>query len=241
MSTNLTDLNPLPRHTTPGWQRLLRFFARMIMLPVARIDVQGMEHVPPDAFMGVTNHMSSFDTLALIAIGPIRRIALFAAIEHRSDFIAGWALNQLRVIWLRRGEADREAIKIALDEIKSGSAFGIAIEGTRSKTGALLEGKTGAAYLATRANIPILPAVIWGTEKIKPNLRKFKRTTVHIRIGEPFHLPEGRAGTEQLQQYTNQIMLKMASMLPSEYWGVYAERMKEQLAMNNDQLAIPLR
>jgi 1-acyl-sn-glycerol-3-phosphate acyltransferase len=232
MTTNLSDdktkpLNPLPRHTTPGWQRFMRFFARLIMLPIARLDMQGMEHVPPDAFMGVCNHLSSFDTLTLIAIGPLRRISLFAAIEHRSDFIAGWALNQLRVIWLRRGEADREAIKIALDEIKAGSAFGIAIEGTRSKTGALIEGKTGAAYLATRANIPILPAVIWGTEQIKHNLRRFKRTTVHIRIGEPFHLPEGRAGTEQLQQYTDQIMLKMASMLPSEYWGVYAEKMNE--------------
>jgi 1-acyl-sn-glycerol-3-phosphate acyltransferase len=202
----------------------MRFCARLILFPIARLDLQGIEHVPADAFMGVSNHLSSFDTLTLIAIGPIRRISLFAAFEHRSDFIAGWALNKLRVIWLKRGEADREAIKIALDEIKAGAAFGIAIEGTRSRTGALIEGKTGAAYLATRANIPILPCVIWGTEQIKHNLRKFKRTTVHVRIGEPFHLPEGRAGTEQLQQYTDEIMLKMAAMLPKEYRGVYADR-----------------
>jgi 1-acyl-sn-glycerol-3-phosphate acyltransferase len=232
MTSQLPDeptksLNPLPRHTTPGWQRFMRFFARVILFPIARLDLQGAENIPADAFMGVCNHLSSFDTLTLIAIGPIRRLALFAAIEHRSDFIAGWALNKLRVIWLKRGEADRDAIKIALDEIKAGAAFGIAIEGTRSRTGALIEGKTGAAYLATRANIPILPCVIWGTEQIKHNLRRFKRTTVHVRIGEPFHLPEGRAGTEQLQQYTEEIMLKMASMLPSEYWGVYAEKMNE--------------
>lgn len=222
------NINPLPRHTTPGWQSFMRFFARLFMLPLARFDVQGLEHVPAGPFMGVTNHLSSYDTLALIALSPIRRIALFAAIEHRSDFIAGWALEKLRVIWLKRGEADREAIKIALDEIKDGAAFGIAIEGTRSRTGALIEGKTGAAYLATRANVPILPAVIWGTEQIKHNIRKFKRTTVHIRVGEPFNLPEGRAGTEQLQQYTDQIMLKMAVMLPPEYRGVYADRMKVQ-------------
>jgi 1-acyl-sn-glycerol-3-phosphate acyltransferase len=220
------SLNPLPRHTTPGWQRFIRFFARLILFPITRLDVQGYEHIPADSFMGVCNHLSSFDTITLIAVGPIRRLALFAAIEHRADFIAGWALEKLRVIWLKRGEADREAIKIALDEIKDGAAFGIAIEGTRSRTGALIEGKTGAAYLATRANIPILPCVIWGTEQIKHNLRKFKRTTVHVRIGEAFRLPDGRAGTEQLQQYTDQIMLKMASMLPPEYRGVYADRVK---------------
>jgi 1-acyl-sn-glycerol-3-phosphate acyltransferase len=215
----------------------MRFFARSIMLPIARFDVQGLEHVPPGVFMGVTNHLSSFDTLTLIAFGPIRRFALFAAIEHRSDFIAGWALDKLRVIWLRRGEADREAIRIALDEIKDGAAFGIAIEGTRSKTGALIEGKTGAAYLATRASIPILPAVIWGTEQIKHNLRKFKRTTVHIRIGEPFHLPAGRAGAEELQQYTEQIMLRLASMLPPEYWGVYAEKMTTARIANDGRIS----
>src|SRR3989304_2845232 len=111
-------LNPLPRHTTPGWQRFMRFFARLIMLPIARLDVQGEEHIPAGPFMGVCNHLSSFDTITLIAVGPIRKLALFAAIEHRSDFMAGWALEKLRVIWLKRGEADRDAIKIALDEIK---------------------------------------------------------------------------------------------------------------------------
>ncbi len=220
------ELNPLPRHTTPGWQKFMRFFARLFMFPLAKMEVQGLENIPDGPFMGIANHLSSFDTMTLIAVAPIRRIALFAAIEHRGDFIAGWALNKLRVIWLKRGEADREAIKIALDEIKDGAAFGIAIEGTRSRTGALIEGKTGAAYLATRANIPILPCVIWGTEQIKFNMKKFKRTTVHVHVGKPFNLPEGRAGTEQLQKYTDDMMLKLAAMLPPQYRGVYADRVQ---------------
>ena len=225
---HLKNVNSPPRHTTPGWQRLLKFVARSILLPLARLDVQGLEYIPPGAFLCVTNHLSSFDALSYIALWPIRRISVFAAIEHRSDFIVGWALDRLGVIWVRRGEADREAMKIALEEIKDGSGFALAIEGTRSKTGALLEGKLGAAYLASCANVQIVPAVIWGSEKIKHNLRRLRRSTVHIRIGKAFSLPTGRAGTKELRQDTDQIMLKLASMLPPEYWGIYAERMKVQ-------------
>ena len=227
MSEN--NINPLPRHTTPGWQRFMRAMARLILWPIARVDVQGLEDLPLDQpFVGVVNHLSSFDPLTIIAIGPIARVSVLAAIEHRSDFIAGWALDKLRVIWVRRGEADREAIKIALDELKSGSIMGVAIEGTRSRIGGLQEGKTGAAYLATRANVPILPVVVWGTEKIWSNLRRLRRSTVHVRFGKMFHLPEGRASAAELQQYTDQIMLKVAAMLPPEYRGVYRDRVKDE-------------
>ena len=234
------NVNPRPRHTTPGWHRLMRMVARLLLKPIERIDVQGLENIPKDQpFIGVMNHLSSFDTLTMIAVGPIMRVAVFAAIEHRSDFIAGWALDRLRVIWVRRGEADREAIRIALDEIKSGSIMGVAIEGTRSRTGGLMDGKTGAVYLATRANVPVLPVVIWGTDKVKHNLRHFTRTTVHVRVGSPLRLPEGRASAAQLQQYTDQIMLKLATMLPPEYRGVYRDRvLGDQGSVIRDQRSV---
>ncbi|HEY4689615.1 MAG TPA: lysophospholipid acyltransferase family protein, partial [Anaerolineae bacterium] len=120
----------------------------------------------------------------------------------------------------------RDALRIALNELAHGTSFGIAPEGTRSRTGALLEGKTGAAYLATRARVPIVPSVVWGTEKIKHNLRRFKRTPVCIRVGEPFRLPEGRADSDKLREYTDLIMRRLASMLPPEYRGVYADAVK---------------
>jgi 1-acyl-sn-glycerol-3-phosphate acyltransferase len=178
--------------------------------------------------VGVTNHLSSFDTLTLIALAPVMRGTAFGAVEHRSDFIAGWALDRLGLIWVRRGEADRDAIKIALGELKSGTSVGVAIEGTRSRTGGLLPGKTGAVYLATRANVPVLPLVVWGTEQVITNLKHLKRSVIHVRVGPVIHLPEGRAGTAQLEQYTDEIMLKMAQMLPPQYRGVYRERMRDE-------------
>ena len=105
--------------------------------------------------------------------------------------------------------------------------FGVAIEGTRSRTGGLLPGKTGAAYLANRANAPLVPMAIWGTEQIIGNLKRLRRSTIHIRIGPMVHLPEGRANTVQLEEYTDQLMLTIARALPPEYRGVYRERIKD--------------
>ena len=221
-------INQPPRHTTPRKQRVVKYFLLALLKMVARVDVKGMDDLPDGPFVAVTNHLSSFDTLTGIAVGPIRQATTFAAIEHRSDPIGGWILDQLGVIWVRRGEADREAIKIGLDELKSGTVMALAIEGTRSRTGGLLEGKTGPAFLASRTNVPMLPVAIWGTEKIISNLKRLRRSEVHLRIGQPVPLPAGRANTEQLEEYTDQVMLKIAAMLPPQYRGVYADRVTDE-------------
>jgi len=222
------DINRLPRHTTPRKQRVVKYFLLTLLKSVARVDVQGLENLPDGPFVAVVNHLSSFDTLSGIAVGPIRQATTFAAIEHRSDPIGGWILDQLGVIWVRRGEADREAIKLALDELRGGTVMAMAIEGTRSRTGGLQLGKTGSAFLASRSKVPLVPAAIWGTEKIISNLKHLQRSEVHLRIGQPFPLPEGRANIEQLEAYTDQVMLKIAAMLPPEYRGVYADRVKDE-------------
>ncbi len=212
------------RHSTPGFHRLVRGVSRAILKCIARFDAQGMEHIPAEGgFVGAINHLSSFDPLPVLATGPVRPTTVFAAIEHRGDFVAGWVLDRLGAIWIDREEPSREALRIALNELALGTAIGVAPEGTRSKTGALQMGKTGAAYLATRANVPVLPVVVWGTEQIKYNLRRLKRTDVHLRYGAPIRFPEGRADSEKLQEYTGLIMRHMASMLPPRYRGLYAD------------------
>jgi 1-acyl-sn-glycerol-3-phosphate acyltransferase len=220
----MTQAKQLPRrHSTPGFHRLVRLAARVGIGAVARLDTQGVEKIPLEgSFVAVVNHLSSFDPLAVLAVMPVRRVSIFAAIEHRKDFLAGWALDRLGAIWIHRGEPSRDALRIALNELSLGTAFGIAPEGTRSKTGKLLKGRTGAAYLATRASAPILPAAVWGTEQIKFNLRKFKRTTVYLRIGDLFRLPEGRADSAKLEEYTDVLMRKIAALMPEEYRGEYA-------------------
>jgi 1-acyl-sn-glycerol-3-phosphate acyltransferase len=59
-------------------------------------------------------------------------------------------------------------------------------------------------------------------------VKRLRRSAVHVRFGRPFYLPEGRANTEQLEAYTDQVMLKIAAMLPPQYRGVYADRVRDE-------------
>jgi 1-acyl-sn-glycerol-3-phosphate acyltransferase len=87
----------------------------------------------------------------------------------------------------------------------------------------LQRGKLGAAYLATRADVPLVPVAISGTEHMAQRIWRLRRTPVRVAIGEPFRLPEhGRVPTQNLIKYTESIMLRIAELLPPEYRGAYA-------------------
>ena len=79
------------------------------------------------------------------------------------------------------------------------------------------------AYLAARANVPIVPIGLTGTEKIKDNLPRLHRTHLRVVVGKPFRLPEnGRVRGHKLDEYTDLIMRRIAELLPEEYRGLYA-------------------
>jgi 1-acyl-sn-glycerol-3-phosphate acyltransferase len=129
---------------------------------------------------------------------------------------------------------DRGALDFAVDWLARGNVFAMAPEGTRSSTGALQRGKTGAAYLAHRADVPIVPVAVMGTESMIWDLLRLHRARLTFQVGQPFHLPplpeEERA--QALRQHTDEIMCRIAALLLPEYRGVYAEhsRLQELLA-----------
>jgi 1-acyl-sn-glycerol-3-phosphate acyltransferase len=133
---------------------------------------------------------------------------------------ARWLLSG-NSIFVRRGEADVEALDAGLEVLRSGGILGISPEGKISKTGSLMPGQTGAAYLATRASVPLVPIGLWGHEQLLGSWLRFRRPEVHINIGEPLTLPSGSASAAELQQYTMQIMHAIAALLPTGYRGIY--------------------
>ena len=66
-------------------------------------------------------------------------------------------MKQAGAIYIRRGEVDRAALREALEALEQGQVFGLSPEGTRSKVGALIKAKDGAAYLASRSGVPVVP------------------------------------------------------------------------------------
>lgn len=189
---------------------------------LARPHISGAEKVPTEGpVIYASNHLHYFDT-PLIGIS-LPRAGYVLAAEKYQGHIFEPILRIGGAIFINRGEADRRALRQALNVLEDGHALGVAVEGTRSETGALAPGKTGAAYLATRTGATIVPLAVWGTEKVIPAWRHLRRADVYIRYGEPFRLPEGRARSAELEAYTEQIMLALARLLPPEYRGVYAD------------------
>ncbi len=103
----------------------------------------------------------------------------------------------------------------------------IAPEGTRSRVGSMIEGRPGAAYLASKLQRPIAPIGLSGTEDktIFGNLRRLRRSDVLITAGETFVLPKiaNRDRDVILREYTDEIMCRIAVLIPERYRGVYAK------------------
>jgi len=126
---------------------------------------------------------------------------------------------------LNRYEADSQALRKARAYLKNGGIFGIAPEGTRSSTGALIPGKIGSAYLADIAQVPVQPVAIYGTEGAGHRILRLVRPRIHISFGELYTFPpvERKDRDAQLQRNTDEIMCRIAAMLPQKYRGVYVD------------------
>ena len=217
--------NPCHHLPNPRWYTLVRGFVRLAFWLLTRTTIHGLENVPPRGpYIIVTNHLSAIDPPLILASIPVC-ITVFAADTHRHEFIVGELMNALGAIWVRRGEVDREALRSAVEVLKAGGVIGMSPEGTRSRTGGLLEGKIGAAYLANRADVPLVPVALAGTEVGLPSVLRLTRPRLSVTVGKPFRLPgaSSRADRSQLQAHTGLIMRTLAAMLPEELRGAYRD------------------
>jgi 1-acyl-sn-glycerol-3-phosphate acyltransferase len=119
--------------------------------------------------------------------------------------------------------------------MEAGNILVIAPEGTRSRVGSMIEGRPGVSYLASKLNRPIVPVGLAGTEDriIFGNLKRLKRSHIVVRAGPAFTLPElpRKERDATLKRFTDEIMCRIAALIPEKNRGVYAEhpRLKELL------------
>jgi 1-acyl-sn-glycerol-3-phosphate acyltransferase len=188
--------------------------------------VVGLEHVPASGgFLVVANHCSNLDPPALgWAVGHRtgRIVHFMAKREMQSWPLIGWLARQSGVFFVRRGEGDRGAQRQALDVLASGSSLGLFPEGTRSRDGRLGEARAGAAFMAIRTGVLVLPVGIAGTHAIFPGRSRWPhRSPVTIRIGTPFRLEMQAQGLDRaaLKGGTEQIMQAIAALVPETQRG----------------------
>ena len=212
----------IPHSSHPIVYRTVRLIISVLMRIVYRYRVTGLENVPADgAAIFAMNHLHLFDPAAVGAAVP-RQTVVMAADKWADHWFVRLFLKAAGTIYVRRGEVDRAALKACLEVLDAGGALALAPEGTRSRTGVLQRAKPGIAYLATRTNAVIVPIACWGVEKVR-DWKRLKRPTCTVAIGVPFQMSfAGRATSEQLQQYADQVMIRIAELLPESYRGYYA-------------------
>ncbi len=193
---------------------------------MCRIDAPDLKKIPTHGPLIIYgNHTGSIEVPVLYGEIFPRPMTGWAKVESWDN----WFLNFIFTLWggipLHRGEADLAALKKALAVLKQGYIFGLSPEGTRNKTGKLIRAKPGIVMLALQANVPILPVAHWGGENFSANLKKFKRTDFHIRVGEPFKINTNgvRVSAEMRQEIADEMMYRLAKLLPEEYRGEYSD------------------
>jgi len=205
---------------------LARLVFGLLRLLIADLKVTNPERIPAHGpYIVTVNHMSAADTPLMMLAFPAQKWVFFAGEKWQDHWLWGPLMDWLGAIYINRGEVDRAAIREALAAIEEGSVFGTAPEGKRSKVGFMQPAKDGAAYLANRGHVPIVPVGIVNSDILFANTRRLRRTAIEVRIGEPYLLPElgRRARSQDLTAYTHLIMVNIAALLPERYYGYYKD------------------
>lgn len=214
-----------------------KFVARKYMDSVFKnkveLKVNGEENLPKknEPIIFICNHLSNID-------GPTldRVIGQYDPIYVAGQKLSGDNLTKL-FIGIYRNETikpdtpDKGAMKRIIKSLKDGESIVIFPEGTRSRSGQMIEGKRGIMLIARLSKAKIVPIAMHGNEKILPisksgdmSSESINEGTININIGKPFYVRERRKN-ETKNDYDakvmDEIMKSIANMLPEAYRGFY--------------------
>ena len=204
----------------------INFLIRVYTRITCRIDAPDLHKFPTHGpLIAIANHTGQIEVPLIFAHLQPRKLSGWAKAESWDNKFLNWVFGVWGIIPVRRGEADMHALKEALRALQKGLIFGIAPEGTRNYNGVLRRALPGTVIIALHSGAPIIPIAHWGGEVYLKNLKRFKRTDFHIRIGEPFRINvEGVKVTgEMRQQIVDEMMYELAKLLPEEYRGEYSD------------------
>ncbi|MEM7140056.1 MAG: lysophospholipid acyltransferase family protein [Actinomycetota bacterium] len=217
--------------TDQSLQRAVLKIGRPIFRGLWRIRTAGLENIPitgPAIF--TPNHTSVIDSFFLPAVLP-RPICFVGKAEYLDDWKTRKLFPALGMIPIDRsgGDASQRALDTAAGILESGEFFGIYPEGTRSRTGFLHKGHTGAARLSLRTGAPIVPVGILGSRAIQPPDVPMPRPfrPVELRFGKPIHPASSENVSDtrmRLRQITDEVMFEIRALTGRDYVNEYATK-----------------
>jgi len=218
-------------------KKFLRWLIRLVFNLIAHVETDGYENLPREGgFVIAVNHMGFLDTpLAYYFLGGDYDIFIVVGEKWEENPLWRWLGKYLNLVFIDRFNVDLNAMREIRKRMDAGQTLVIAPEGTRAKDEKMAQGKPGVAYLAAKMGWKIMPIAISGTEDriILSNLKRFRKSKIKLSGAQPFTLPPipKEKRDETLQQYADEIMCRIAVMLPEHNRGYYADhpRLKELL------------
>lgn len=186
---------------------------------IYRPAITGGDNVPrTGGVILASNHLSFIDSFVIPLVAP-RQVSFLAKADY---FTGSGPMGAIRKGFFESvgaipvdresSRAAQESLDLALEVLRADRAFGIYPEGTRSRDGRLYRGRTGVAWLALTAGVPVVPVGLRGTQDIQPVGAHWPRLAkVAISFGPPIHpdsyagMPQGRARRELTDDVMNAI------------------------------------
>ena len=229
LSRTIQQSSSSPKYDHQKWEtkrKFLRFLIRVIGFKLlAKLEyVEGLQNVPAEGpAILMINHIAFIDPIVVLHVLP-RNIVPMAKIEVYDYPFIGIFPKFWGVIPVHREEFDRRAVQTALEVLRAGEIILIAPEATRSEK--LQQGKEGIAYIANRADVPVIPVAIEGTPGF-PAFRtsaRWNKSGVTVHFGQPFkfHNQNHRPDRQQLRLMTDEALFQLAKYLPDERRGYYS-------------------
>ncbi|MEA3402675.1 MAG: lysophospholipid acyltransferase family protein [Armatimonadota bacterium] len=196
-----------PRSWTWPHYRFVQWTLPRMLRLLGGWRVTGHENVPEDhGAVIASNHLSFLDPP--VVGSALRRRTYYFAKSELFVPVFGWIIRKCYAFPVQRGSADTRALKEAVRLLRSGELLTMFPEGTRSRDERVGEFDLGAALAASRAEVPIIPCALTGTNDVLPiGSRWFHRGKVAVSFGEPIDsLQFGpKPGKQDLQRITRQI------------------------------------
>lgn len=192
------------------------------------LQIKGLENIPNKAsVIFISNHLSNADGLILHSIlKEVKDVYFLAGVKLENELSTKLMLDLIPHIKIHPNKPDRKALRKSIETLKDGNSILVFPEGTRSRTGKMLRGRSGVSLIAKQADVSIIPIGISGTDKLLPVNREgnmsrewFVNALVNVNIGKPFTLEE--VNKDENNKIIDEIMKKVAELLPEEYRGYY--------------------
>ena len=193
--------------------QFVRFLIALVSRSYWRLTIEGRENVPATgAFILAPVHRSFID-FALVSGVTRRRMRYMGKDSLWKVSLFGRFISALGAFPVRRGAADREALRRSIEVVERGEPLVLFPEGTRRFGPTIEHLFDGAAYVASRAGVPVVPVGIGGSERAMRKGKKLPRPVkIHIVVGKPLHVPlnaSGRASRRAVHELTEQLHVEL--------------------------------